>query len=31
VQGAEDLGIKGIHFQSPEQLKESLKELGIRV
>jgi 2-haloacid dehalogenase len=31
VHGAEALGIKGIHFQSPEQLKSSLKELGVAV
>ena len=31
VHGAEALGIKGIHFQSPEQLKESLKKLGVHI
>ncbi len=31
VEGAEAAGIKGIHFQSPDQLRASLKELGIAV
>lgn len=29
IKGAEAVGIKGIHFQSPGQLKEALKEEGI--
>ena len=29
VKGAEDVGIKSIHFESPQQLKESLSELQI--
>ncbi len=29
IKGAEEVGIKGIHFQSPEQLLSDLKELGI--
>ena len=29
VKGAEEVGIKGIHFQSPQQLSEELKQLGI--
>jgi len=29
VKGAEDVGIKGIHFRSPQQLKESLSQLQI--
>ncbi len=29
VKGAEDLGIRSIHFQSPSQLKEKLTEMGI--
>lgn len=31
VQGAEGAGIRSIHFQSPQQLKEALKEKGIGV
>lgn len=30
VEGAEAVGIKGIHFQGTEQLKETLREWGIR-
>jgi 2-haloacid dehalogenase len=29
VAGAEAVGIKGIHFQSPQQLAATLKELGV--
>jgi 2-haloacid dehalogenase len=29
VKGAEDVGIKAIHFRSPQQLKESLSQLQI--
>lgn len=29
IKAAEMLGIKSIHFQSPEQLKKELKELGL--
>ncbi len=29
IEGAEKLGIKGILFQAPEQLKEDLTKLGI--
>jgi 2-haloacid dehalogenase len=29
IKGAETFGIKGIHFQSPEQLKVDLEKLGI--
>lgn len=29
VAGAEDVGIKGIHFQSPQQLAATLKELSV--
>jgi 2-haloacid dehalogenase len=28
IQGAENLGIKGIHFSAPEKLRTELKELG---
>jgi 2-haloacid dehalogenase len=31
VQGAEAVGIKAIHFHSPEQLKESLRSLGVLI
>jgi putative hydrolase of the HAD superfamily len=31
VEAAEDLGIKGIHYTSPEKLVESLKQLGVKV
>ena len=31
IEGAEVLGIKGIHFKSPEQLKESLNNLGVNI
>ncbi len=31
IKGAENLGIKGIHFQSPEQLKIALQDLGVKV
>jgi 2-haloacid dehalogenase len=31
VRGAEALGIKGIHFQSPTQLKLALSDLGVLV
>lgn len=29
IKGAEALGIKGIHFKSPEQLKTDLEKLGV--
>lgn len=29
ILGGEALGIKGIHFQSPEQLKSELKKIGV--
>ncbi len=29
VKGAEEAGIKGLHFQSPEQLSEELKQMNI--
>lgn len=31
INGAEAVGIKGIHFQSPEQLSKALQEVGIIV
>ncbi|MEM6316601.1 MAG: HAD family phosphatase [Bacteroidota bacterium] len=31
IAGAEAVGIKGIHFTSPEQLREALNDLGIKV
>ena len=31
IKGAEAVGIKGIHFTSPAQLKEALKETGFHV
>jgi 2-haloacid dehalogenase len=31
IKGAENLGIKGIHFKSPEQLKKALLDLGVEV
>lgn len=29
IKGAEAVGIRGIHFQSPQQLKQDLQQLGI--
>ena len=29
VQAAEAIGIRSIHFKSPEQLKDALKQYGI--
>ena len=31
VHGAEAVGIKGIHFKSPEQLRKSLQALGVQI
>ena len=31
IKGAEDVGISGIHFQSAQQLRMALKELGVAV
>jgi 2-haloacid dehalogenase len=31
IKGAEALGITGIHFKSPEQLKKALQDLGVKV
>lgn len=31
VHGAEAVGIKGIHFKSPKQLREALQELGVQI
>ena len=31
IKGAEDVGISGIHFQSAQQLRMALKELGVAI
>ena len=31
ARGATDFGMKGIHFQSAEQLREDLRKIGLRV